>query len=74
MKVDEQLYAKALVKNGIFDNIDDALLEAQQFNNKIDDGLLEPLKCYPNPDCSVSHDGIYNEVTNQWVVKYHYHK
>ena len=72
MKVDEQLYAKALVKNGIFDNIDAALLEAQRFNEKVDDGLSEPLKCYPNPDCSVSYDGIFNEVTKQWVVKYHY--
>ena len=58
--VDEVKYAKALVKNGLFKTYKAALKEARRFNAKAEQGLVEPLPCYPDPDYEESVEDLGN--------------
>jgi hypothetical protein len=48
--VNPQKYAQALVKNGIYPSYEAALNEAVRYNNAALNGLIETLKCHPDPD------------------------
>lgn len=67
MTVDPEKYAKALVKNGIYSNYNDALNEAMRYNQQALSGLIEPLKCHPDPDVTME---VRNIVEGGQVVNF----
>jgi hypothetical protein len=53
MTVNPEKYAKALLKNKFYSTYEEALAEANRFNNQALNGMVEALKCYPDPDSSL---------------------